>query len=74
VEEEEEKVTKLDEWREDLLDLISELEVEATDIFIMYALEKLVLIFRNILEKPDEEKYRIIKLDNKVFYSNIGRF
>lgn len=64
----------LEEQREDILDFLSELEVEATQIFICYALDKLLLILGNIINKPHEEKYKVLKMDNQVFYSNIGRF
>ena len=63
----------LEDKREDLLDIISELEIES-NIFVCYCLEKLVMIFKNILEKPTEEKFRTLKMENNVFYSNIGRF
>jgi len=65
---------ELEDKREDLLDLISELEIEATPLFIGYCLEKLVVILENIIKKPTEEKYKILKMENNVFYSNIGRF
>ena len=68
------KIEDLEEQREDILDFISELEIEATPIFICYTLEKLITILGNIINKPLEEKYKILKMDNQVFYSNIGRF
>ena len=67
-------VEELEDQREDLLDLISELELEATPIFICYTLDKLVMILKNIVQNPNEDKYKILKMDNQVFYSNIGRF
>ena len=48
--------------------------MECTPIFICYTLEKLVTIFNNIISKPQEDKYKVLKMDNQVFYSNIGRF
>ena len=42
----------IEEQREDILDLISELELEATPIFICYALEKLIAILGNIIKSP----------------------
>lgn len=65
---------QLEEQLEDILDFISELEVEATPIFICYTLEKLIMILGNIINKPEEEKFKTLKMDNNVFYSNIGRF
>eukprot|EP00347_Sterkiella_histriomuscorum_P017381 403349603 len=65
---------QLEEQREDILDFISELEIECSQIFIVYTLEKLVMILGNIINKPTEEKYQVLKMDNQVFYSNIGRF
>ena len=59
--------------REDLLDKISELELETT-IFSQYTFEKLVVIIGNILKNPTEDKYKTLKMENQVFYSNIGRF
>jgi hypothetical protein len=50
------------------------LEVEVTQIFICYTLEKLIMILGNIINKPTEEKFKTLKMDNNVFYSNIGRF
>jgi hypothetical protein len=43
---------ELEEQREDILDIISELEIEATSIFICYGLEKLIMILGNILKSP----------------------
>lgn len=60
--------------REDLLDHISDLVLEATPIFCHYTLEKLVGILGNILRHPAEAKYKTLKMENQVFYSNIGRF
>lgn len=65
---------EIEEQREDILDLISELELEATPIFICYSLEKLVMILGNIIKNPQEDKYKVLKMDNNVFYSNIGRY
>jgi hypothetical protein len=67
-------IDQLEDMREDILDRISELEAEATSIFAHYALEKLVLIIGNILQHPTEDKYKTLKVENQVFYSNIGRF
>ncbi len=55
---------ELEDKREDILDLLSELEVEATQIFICYSLEKLVMIFKNIIQNPLDEKYKVLKMDN----------
>jgi hypothetical protein len=33
----------------------------------------MVVIFGNIIKHPHEEKYRTLKMENQVFYSNIGR-
>lgn len=60
--------------REDILDMISDLELEATAIFAHYSLEKFVVILGNILSHPHEDKYKTLKMDNNVFYSNVGRF
>jgi PUB domain len=65
---------QLEDMREDVLDRISELEAEATSIFAHYALEKLVMILGNILKNPHEDKFKTLKIENQVFYSNIGRF
>ncbi|CDW86596.1 UNKNOWN [Stylonychia lemnae] len=67
-------IEQLEDQREDILDFISELEIEATQIFICYTLEKMIMILGNIISKPSEEKYKVLKMDNQVFYSNIGRF
>jgi hypothetical protein len=32
------------------------------------------MILGNIINKPTEEKFKTLKMDNNVFYSNIGRF
>lgn len=64
----------IEEQREDILDLISELELEATSIFICYALEKLIAILGNIIKSPQEDKFKTLKMDNQVFYSNVGRY
>jgi hypothetical protein len=64
----------LEDQREDVLDFISELELEATPIFICYTLDKLIMILGNIIKNPLEDKFKTLKMDNKVFYSNIGRF
>jgi hypothetical protein len=68
------KLEDLEDQREDILDLISELELEATPIFIGYTFDKLVMILGNIIKNPTEDKYKVLKMDNNVFYSNIGRF
>ena len=47
-----------------MLDVISELELEATPIFIGYSLEKLVMILGNIIKNPNEDKFKILKMDN----------
>jgi hypothetical protein len=60
--------------REDILDRLSELELEATPIFFTYTVEKLITIFVNIIKNPNEDKYKTLKIENQVFYSNIGRF
>lgn len=65
---------ELEDLREDVLDRISELEAEATPVFSSYTLEKLVTIIGNILKNPHEDKYKTLKMENQVFYSNIGRF
>lgn len=65
---------ELEEQREDILDLISELELEATPIFIGYCLDKLIKILGNIIKSPEEEKFKTLKMDNQVFYSNVGRY
>ena len=65
---------ELEDMREDLLDQISELELEATPVFAHYTFEKLVMIMGNIMKHPTEDKYKTLKMDNSVFYSNIGRF
>jgi hypothetical protein len=57
-------IEQLEDYREDLLDLISELELEATPIFACYTFEKLSLILGNILKNPHEEKYKTLKMDN----------
>lgn len=67
-------IEQLEEQREDMLDFISELELEATPIFICYCFEKMITILGNIINNPNEEKYKTLKMDNNVFYSNIGRF
>jgi hypothetical protein len=67
-------IDELEDMREDILDRISELEAEATPIFAHYSLEKLILIFGNIIKNPLEDKYKTLKVENQVFYSNIGRF
>ena len=54
----------IEEQREDILDLISELELEATPIFICYALEKLIAILGNIIKSPQEDKFKTLKMDN----------
>jgi hypothetical protein len=65
---------EIEEQREDLLDLFSELEVEASAIFFGQALQKLILIFGNIINNPNEDKFKTIKLDNQAFHSSLGRF
>lgn len=50
--------------REDLLDFISELELEATPIFIVYCLDKLITILGNIIKAPTEDKFKVLKMDN----------
>lgn len=60
--------------REDLLDHLSELEAEATPVFSSYTFEKLAMIIGNIFKHPHEDKYKTLKMENQVFYSNIGRF
>ena len=32
------------------------------------------MILGNIIKNPGEDKYKTLKMDNQVFYSNIGRF
>ena len=32
------------------------------------------MILGNIINKPLEDKFKVLKMDNQVFYSNIGRF
>lgn len=34
----------------------------------------MVTILGNIIKNPKEEKYKTLKVENKVFYSNIGRY
>lgn len=67
-------IEELEDIREDILDRISELEAEATPIFATYSIEKLVVIIGNIIKNPHEEKFKCLKMENQVFYSNIGRF
>ena len=33
-----------------------------------------MLIIGNILQHPTEDKFKTLKVENQVFYSNIGRF
>lgn len=65
---------ELEDIREDILDHIEDLVTEATPIFCVYTLEKLLGILGNILKHPHEAKYKTLKMENQVFYSNIGRF
>lgn len=57
-------VEELEDQREDVLDFISEFEIEATKIFICYSLEKMIMILGNIINKPTEDKYKVLKMDN----------
>jgi hypothetical protein len=50
--------------REDILDRLSELELEATPIFFTYTVEKLIIIFGNIINHPHEDKYKTLKMEN----------
>jgi hypothetical protein len=50
--------------REDILDRLSELELEATPIFFTYTVEKLITIFGNIINHPHEDKYKTLKMEN----------
>lgn len=50
--------------REDILDRLSELELEATPIFFTYTVEKLIVIFSNIINNPFEDKYKNLKMEN----------
>jgi hypothetical protein len=50
--------------REDILDRISELEVEATPTFSTYSIEKLVVIIGNIIKNPHEDKFKSLKMEN----------
>lgn len=43
---------QLEDQREDLLDFLSELELEATPIFVCYTFEKLITILGNIINNP----------------------
>jgi hypothetical protein len=54
----------LEDMREDLLDHLSELELEATPTFSHYTFEKLALIIGNIIKNPTEEKFKTLKMDN----------
>jgi hypothetical protein len=65
---------QMEEERENILDFLSELECEcSTSLFFQYALEKLEVIFKNILKNPKEDKFKNIKQENKIFFSNVGR-
>ncbi|TNV80169.1 hypothetical protein FGO68_gene13586 [Halteria grandinella] len=67
-------IEELEDMRENILDHIDALVAEATPVFCHYTLEKLVLIFGNIIKNPLEDKFKTLKMENQVFYSNIGRF
>ena len=57
-------IEDLEDMREDILDRLSELELEATPVFFTYTVEKLLTIFVNIIKNPHEEKYKILKMEN----------
>jgi hypothetical protein len=56
-------IEDLEDMREDILDRLSELELEAT-IFFTYTVEKLIIIFTNIINNPFEDKYKNLKMEN----------
>jgi PUB domain len=57
-------IEDLEDMREDILDRLSELELEATPIFFTYTVEKLITIFTNIINNPFEDKYKNLKMEN----------
>ncbi len=57
-------IEDLEDMREDILDRLSELELEATPIFFTYTVEKLIVIFSNIINNPFEDKYKNLKMEN----------
>jgi len=66
-------IEELEEQREDILDFLSELEIEATPLFFSSAVDTLLLLLGNIIEHPTEDKYKQIKAENKTYHSNLGR-
>lgn len=59
----EEESDELEDKREWVLDTLSELEVE-TNEFFKYTIKKIRIILGNIIMKPEEEKFRTLKLAN----------
>ena len=57
-------IEDLEDMREDILDRLSDLELEATPIFFTYTVEKLIIIFTNIINNPFEDKYKNLKMEN----------
>jgi hypothetical protein len=57
-------IEDLEDMREDILDRLSELELEATPVFFTYTVEKLLLVFGNIIKNPHEDKYKTLKMEN----------
>ena len=57
-------IEDLEDMREDILDRLSDLELEATPIFFTYTVEKLIIIFTNIINNPFEDKYKNLKIEN----------
>ena len=57
----------------DLRDHLRALRAEAGYDFIM-ALDTLKKILQNILEQPEADKFRTIRLSNTLFHSRVGRF
>jgi len=62
---------ELSNQREDILDLISELNVE-TNTFYDTCIKKLWIILENIAKSPQEPKYKTLKFSNQVFNLNVG--
>ena len=57
-------IEDLEDMREEILDRLSDLELEATPIFFTYTVEKLIIIFTNIINNPFEDKYKNLKMEN----------
>lgn len=62
-----------DDMMKDFLKCVAELEANSSKWELIEALACLITYISNLLEKPNEPKYRSIRYENKHFIDRFGR-